>query len=152
VCSKKSTNWLANIILVARLVFKFSNGFDEGIIYLCTNIYISHILCNMFKLICIWTLNKSLWFTLRFQKCKVSLQEVWKTNILIWCTYIEQDKAYKNCSRKKYTLYNDNNENTVILENCRKKIKFGLITTEKYMLKKFDCGLQIEMSSATRDG
>jgi hypothetical protein len=40
----------------------------------------------------------------------------------------------------------------VILENCRKKIKFGLIMTEKYMLRKFDCELKIEMSSATRDG
>jgi hypothetical protein len=30
-----------NIIWVPRLVFKISNGFDEGIIYLCTNIYIS---------------------------------------------------------------------------------------------------------------
>jgi hypothetical protein len=35
----------------------------------------------------------------------------------------------------EYTLNNENNENTVILENCRKKIKFGLITTEKYMLQ-----------------
>jgi hypothetical protein len=40
----------------------------------------------------------------------------------------------------------------VTLENCRKKIKFGLITTEKYMLQKFDCGLKIEIPSATRDG
>jgi hypothetical protein len=35
----------------------------------------------------------------------------------------------------KYTLNNENNENTVILENCREKIKFGLITTMKYMLQ-----------------
>jgi hypothetical protein len=52
----------------------------------------------------------------------------------------------------EYTLYNDNNENMVILENCRKKIKFGLITMEKYMLQKFGCGLKREMSSAMRDG
>jgi hypothetical protein len=34
---------LANIIWVPRLVFKISNGFDEGKIYLCTNDLISHI-------------------------------------------------------------------------------------------------------------
>jgi hypothetical protein len=50
----------------------------------------------------------------------------------------------------EYTLYNDINENTVILEICRKnKIKFGLITTEKYMLQKFDCGLKREMRRGT---
>jgi hypothetical protein len=42
----------------------------------------------------------------------------------------------------EYTLYNDNNENTVILENSRKKIKFWLITTEKYMSQKFYCRLK----------
>jgi hypothetical protein len=53
----------------------------------------------------------------------------------------------------EYTRYNDNNENIVILENCRtKKIKFGLIMMEKYMLQNFDYGLKIEMSSAMRDG
>jgi hypothetical protein len=31
----------------------------------------------------------------------------------------------------EYTLNNENNENTVILENCREKIIFWLITTEK---------------------
>jgi hypothetical protein len=33
----------------------------------------------------------------------------------------------------EYTLNNENNENTVILENCRNIIKFELITTEKYV-------------------
>jgi hypothetical protein len=35
----------------------------------------------------------------------------------------------------EYTLNNENNENTVIVENYRKIIKFGLIATEKYMLQ-----------------
>jgi hypothetical protein len=40
---KKSTNLLGNIIWVPKLVFEISNGIYEGIIYLCTNVYISHI-------------------------------------------------------------------------------------------------------------
>jgi hypothetical protein len=52
----------------------------------------------------------------------------------------------------EYTLNNENNENTIILENGREKIEFGLITTEKYMLQKFDCGLKRELPSAIRDG
>jgi hypothetical protein len=38
--SKKSTNRLGSIIWVPKLVFKILNFFDEGIIYLCTNVYI----------------------------------------------------------------------------------------------------------------
>jgi hypothetical protein len=29
--------------LVPKLVFEISSGIDEGIIYLCTNVFISHI-------------------------------------------------------------------------------------------------------------
>jgi hypothetical protein len=32
-----------NIIWVHKLVFEISNGIDNGIIYLCTYVYISHI-------------------------------------------------------------------------------------------------------------
>jgi hypothetical protein len=39
----------------------------------------------------------------------------------------------------------------VILKNYREKIKFGLITTVKYMLQKFDCGLKWEMLWAAWD-
>jgi hypothetical protein len=42
-CSKKFTNCLSNIIWVPKLGFKISNGFKEEIIYLCTDVYISHI-------------------------------------------------------------------------------------------------------------
>jgi hypothetical protein len=42
-CSKKHTNGFGNIIWVPKLVTKISNGLDEGIIYLCTNVYISHL-------------------------------------------------------------------------------------------------------------
>jgi hypothetical protein len=51
----------------------------------------------------------------------------------------------------EYTLNSENNGNIVILENYRKN-KFGLITTEKYMLQKFDYGLKRQIPSATRDG
>jgi hypothetical protein len=40
----------------------------------------------------------------------------------------------------KYTLNNENNENTVILEICKKIIKFVLITMEKYMLQNLIAG------------
>jgi hypothetical protein len=35
----------------------------------------------------------------------------------------------------EYTLNNENNENTVILENWRKNNQIWIITTEKYMLQ-----------------
>jgi hypothetical protein len=34
---------MSNIIGVPKLFFEISNGIDVGIIYLCTNVYISHI-------------------------------------------------------------------------------------------------------------
>jgi hypothetical protein len=46
--------------------------------------------------------------------------------LFICCIFVQETK---------YTLNNENNENTVILENSRKIIKFGLIMMEKYMLE-----------------
>jgi hypothetical protein len=43
ICYKKSANGLGNIIMIPKLVFEISSGIDEGIIYLCTNVFISHI-------------------------------------------------------------------------------------------------------------
>jgi hypothetical protein len=35
--------WAYHYFFGMKLVFEISNGIDEGIIYLCTNVYISHI-------------------------------------------------------------------------------------------------------------
>jgi hypothetical protein len=51
---------------------------------------------------------------------------VWKKYYLYVVFFVQETK---------YTLNNENNENTVILENSRKIIKFGLIMMEKYMLE-----------------
>jgi hypothetical protein len=52
----------------------------------------------------------------------------------------------------KYTLNNENNENTVILENCREKNQIRTNYDDEIHVTKFDCVLKREMSSAMRGG
>jgi hypothetical protein len=52
----------------------------------------------------------------------------------------------------EYTLNNENNENTMILENCRKINQIWTNYDGEIYVTKFDCGLKREMPSATRDG
>jgi hypothetical protein len=51
----------------------------------------------------------------------------------------------------EYTLNNENNENTVILEKCRKNQIWTNYDGEIHVTK-FGCGLKREIPSATRDG
>jgi hypothetical protein len=52
----------------------------------------------------------------------------------------------------EYTLNNENNENAVILENCRKNNQIWTNYDGEIHVTKFDCGLKREMPSATQDG
>jgi hypothetical protein len=51
----------------------------------------------------------------------------------------------------EYTQNNENNENTVILENYRKNDQIWTNYDGEIHVTKFNCGLKREMSSATRD-
>jgi hypothetical protein len=52
----------------------------------------------------------------------------------------------------EYTLNNENNENTVILENFRKNNQIWMNYDVEIHVTKFDCRLKREMTSVTRDG
>jgi hypothetical protein len=62
------------------------------------------------------------------------------------------NKGINIVQETEYTLNNENNENTVILENCRKNNKIWPNYDGEIHVTKFDCRLKREMSSGTRDG
>jgi hypothetical protein len=52
----------------------------------------------------------------------------------------------------EYTLNNENNENPVILENCRKNNHIWTNYDGEIHVTKIDCGLKREKPSVTRAG